>query len=73
VAKFKEKESKHELDSDSKHNKGKQIINAEPTTTIMARTIQRKEPEELEEGESLFHSHMWVKGSPLHFIVERES
>jgi hypothetical protein len=37
----------------SDHNKGKQIINEEPTATIVATTIQ---PEEPEEGEHLFHS-----------------
>jgi hypothetical protein len=28
------------------------------------------EPNEPEEGECLFHSQMWVKGTPLHFIVD---
>jgi hypothetical protein len=31
------------------------------------------EPEEPEEGEHLFHSQMWVKGAPLHFIVDSSS
>jgi hypothetical protein len=39
----------------------------------MATTIQPEEPEELEEGEGLFHSQMWVKGTPLHFIVDSGS
>jgi hypothetical protein len=38
-----------------------------------ATTIQPEEPEELEEGEHLFHSQMWVKGTPLHFIVDNGS
>jgi hypothetical protein len=73
VVELKEKESEPDLDFDSKHNKGKQIIDAEPTATIMATTIQPEEPEELEEGEHLFHSQMWVKGTPLHFIVDSGS
>jgi hypothetical protein len=31
------------------------------------------EPTYPEEGERLFHSHMWVKGTPLHFIVDSGS
>jgi hypothetical protein len=36
----------------------------------MATTIQLEEPEDPEEGECLFHSQMWVKGTPLHFIFD---
>jgi hypothetical protein len=36
-------------------------------------TIQLEEPIDPEEGEGLFHSHMWVKGTPLHFIVDSGS
>jgi hypothetical protein len=39
----------------------------------MATTIQPEEPEEPKEGDSLFHSHMCMKGTPLHFIIERMS
>jgi hypothetical protein len=35
--------------------------------------IQKEEPEDPEEVECLFHSKMWVKGSPLQFIVDSES
>jgi hypothetical protein len=35
--------------------------------------IHLEELEELEEGERLFHSQMWVKGIPLHFIVDNGS
>jgi hypothetical protein len=73
VVELKEKESEPELGFDSEHNKGKHIIDVEPTTTIMTTTIQPEEPEEPEEGEHLFHSHMWVKGTPLHFIVDNGS
>jgi hypothetical protein len=73
VAELKEKELEPELDSNSKKNKGKQIIDVEPTATIVATTIQLEEPEELEEGDHLFHSQMWVNGTPLHFIVNNGS
>jgi hypothetical protein len=48
VVELKEKESEPNSYFDSQHHKGKQIINAEPTATIVATTIQPKEPEELE-------------------------
>jgi hypothetical protein len=35
--------------------------------------IQKEEPEDPEEAECLFHSKMWVKGSPLQFIVDSGS
>jgi hypothetical protein len=38
----------------------------------MTTRIQPKEPKDLEEWEQLFHSHMWVKGTLLHFIVDIE-
>jgi hypothetical protein len=34
---------------------------------------RQADPEDLEEGEHLFHSQMWVKGTPLHFIVNSGS
>jgi hypothetical protein len=61
------------LDSDSNHNKGKQIIDSKPIATIAATPIQPEEPEELDEGERLFYSQMWVNGTPLHFIVDSRS
>jgi hypothetical protein len=39
----------------------------------MTTTIQPEEPTDPEEGERLFHSQMWVKGTPLHFIVDSGS
>jgi hypothetical protein len=39
----------------------------------MTTTIQPEEPTDPEEGEHLFHSQMWVKGTPLHFIVDSGS
>ena len=51
----------------------RQIINVDPTAIVSTITIQPEEPIDLEEGEHLFHSQMWVKGTPLHFIVDSES
>lgn len=39
----------------------------------MTTKIQPKEPKKLDEGKCLFHSQMWVKGTPLHFIVDSKS
>jgi len=55
---------------DSETDKGKQIIDAEPSITITTTKIQPDDQEEPEEGEYLFHSRMWVKGTPLHFIID---
>ena len=55
-------------DTDSRH-----IIDADPTSTIVTATIQLEELADPKEGEHLFHSHMWVKGTPLHFIVDNDS
>jgi len=57
--------SKYESKPDKGNDKGKQIINAEPNATLAITKIQKEEPEDLEEEEHLFHSQMWVKGSPL--------
>jgi hypothetical protein len=45
----------------------------EPSATISTTKLQRGEPDEPEEGECLFHSHMWVKGTSLQFIVDSGS
>jgi len=55
------------------NEKGKKIIDAEPNTTVSTAKVQKNEPEDPEEGEHLFHSQMWVKGSPLQFIVDNGS
>ena len=57
-------------DSETEPDKGKRIIDVEPNATITTAQIQSVELEDLEEGEHLFHSQMWVKGTPLHFIVD---
>jgi hypothetical protein len=60
-------------ESDPKNIENKNIINADPTATVVTTTIQPEEPIDPEEGECLFHSQMWVKGTPLHFIVDNDS
>jgi hypothetical protein len=68
------KASDPEVDSNSQSNTkgGKHIINVEPSATIATTKFQQREPKELEEGECLFHSQMWVKGALLHFIVDSD-
>jgi hypothetical protein len=51
----------------------RQIIDADPTAIVTTAAIQPEEPTDPEEGECLFHSQMWVKGTPLHFIVDSGS
>jgi hypothetical protein len=70
---LKASESEVGSDSESDPDKGKQIIDAEPSATVATTKVQPSEPEEPEEGECLFHSQMWVKGAPLHFIVDSGS
>ena len=69
VAEMRASESDACSNSESKpekgNEKGKQIIDAEPNATVATTKIQKEEPEDIEEEESLFYSHMCVKGSPL--------
>ena len=69
------KSSELDLDSDSEiePDKGKQIIDSKPNATVATAQIQPMELEDSEEGERLFHSQMWVKGTALHFIVDNGS
>ena len=62
-----------EPELDKGNGKRKQIIDAEPSTIVATTKIHKNEPEDLEKGERLFHSQMWVKGSPLQFIVDSGS
>ena len=62
-----------ELELEKGNDKGNQIIDAEPNTTVATTKIQKNEPEDPEEGEHLSHSQMWVKGLPLQFIVDSGS
>jgi hypothetical protein len=73
VAEVKASESDVGFNSESKLEKGRRIIDAEPNATVATTKIQPGELDELEESERLFHSHMWVKGSLLHFIVDSGS
>jgi hypothetical protein len=70
VAEIKDKEPNLDLESDSKTNGKRQMIDADPTAIVATATIQLEEPTDPEERERLFHSQMWVKGTPLHFIVD---
>ena len=77
VAELKVSESDACSDSESEpekgNEKGKQIIDADPSATIATAKIQKNEPRDPEEEERLFHSQMWVKGSPIQFIVDSGS
>jgi hypothetical protein len=73
VAKIKYKEPNPESESDSENTDRRQIINGDPTAIVTNATIQPKEPTYPEERECIFHSQMWVKGTPLHFIVDNRS
>jgi hypothetical protein len=44
-----------------------------PSATVSTIKLQPSEPDEPEEGECLFHAQMWVKGTPLHFIIDSGS
>jgi hypothetical protein len=73
VAEVKDFESYVDSNSELELERGRQIIDAEPSATIATTKLQSGEPDEPQEGERLFHSHMWVKGTPLHFIIDRGS
>jgi hypothetical protein len=70
VAEVKASKSDVSLDYDLELERGRQIIDVEPSATVATTKLQASEPDEPEEGERLFHSQMWVKGTPLHFIVD---
>jgi hypothetical protein len=73
VAEVKASESDVGLDSEPEPERGRWIIDMEPSATVATTKLQPGEPDEPEEGECLFHSQMWVKGTPLHFIVDSGS
>ena len=52
------------------NDKGKKFIDVDPSSIFSTTKIQREDPEE---GECLFHSQMWMKGSPLQFLVDSKS
>jgi hypothetical protein len=73
VAEIKDKEPNPDSESDYENTGKRQIIDAYPTAIVATTAIQPEEPTDPEEGEHLFHSQMWVKGTPLHFIVDSGS
>jgi hypothetical protein len=58
------------LEREKGNDRWKYIIDVDPNATISTTKIQNEEPGDPEEEEHLFHSQMWVKGSPLQFIVD---
>jgi hypothetical protein len=73
VAEIKDKEPNPDSESNSENNGKGEIIDTDPVAIVATTAIQPEEPTDLEEGERLFHSQMWVKGTPLHFIVDSGS
>jgi hypothetical protein len=73
VVEVKDKESNPDSESDLENIENRHIIDTDPTATVVTATIQPEEPVDLEEGERLFHSQMWVKRTSLHFIVDSGS
>jgi hypothetical protein len=73
VAEVKSSESDAGSDFESEPERGRWIIDMEPSATVSTTKLQPGEPDEPEEGECLFHSRMWVKGTPLHFIIDSSS
>jgi hypothetical protein len=69
VVEIKDKES----NPDSENNSKGQIIDTDPTVIVVTATIQQEEPTDPKEGENLFHSQMWVKGTLLHLIIDSGS
>lgn len=73
------KASESNVCSDSKpkpnkgNDKGNQIIDTKPSATVATTNVYKTEPKDLEEGERLFHSYMWVKDSSLQFIFDSGS
>jgi hypothetical protein len=70
VAEVKGSDSDAGSDFEPEPERGRQIIDVKPNATLATTKLQPIEPVELEEGECLFHSQMWVKGTPLHSIVD---
>lgn len=48
--------SDYELETDKRNDKGKHIIDGEPSSTISTTKIQKDEPKDPEEWERVFHS-----------------
>jgi hypothetical protein len=69
VDKLKDKETNPDSKSDPENIENRQIIDTYPTAIFVIATIQPKEPIDPKEGECLFHSKMWVNGTPLHLLI----
>lgn len=61
--------SDYELEPNKRNEKWKQNIDADPSATIATTKIQKTKPQDPSKGEKLFHLEIWVKGSPLQFII----
>jgi hypothetical protein len=73
VAEVKYSESDANSDFEIEPERGRWIIDVEPSYTVSTTKLHPGEPDKPEEGERLFHSQMWVKGTLLHFIVDSDS
>ena len=73
MAEIKYEEPNPDSESDSENTGKRQIIDVDPTAIVMTTAIQPEEPIDPKEGEHIFHSNMWVKGTSLHFIVDSGS
>jgi hypothetical protein len=69
VAEVKASKSDVGSNSDSKPEREIWIIDVELSAIVSTTNLQPGEPDEPEEGECLFHSQLWVKGTPLHSII----
>jgi hypothetical protein len=56
VSEVKASESNADSDSEAEPERGRQIIDAEPSAIVATTKLQPGEPDETEEGERLFHS-----------------
>jgi hypothetical protein len=65
VAEVKASESDAGFNSELEPERGIWIIDVEPSATVATTKLQPGEPNEPKEGEQLFHSQMWVKGTPI--------
>ena len=73
VSKVKDTEPNPDSETNPENIENRHIIDVDPSATIVTTTIQPEELVDPEEGERLFHSHMWVKGTLLNFIVDSGS
>jgi hypothetical protein len=73
VVKRKDKETNLDSKSDFENTGKILIIDIDPNAIVVTTKIKLEEPTDPKEGKHLFHSNMWVKGTPLHFIVDRRS